>query len=191
MNEPRPAPISDVDEDFRVVLPLDFAAFHKLHSAAYERYAYARLGSHTDAAEAVDEAFAQMALNWPGVLSQPNTEAYAFAIVRNRVRDELRSRTRRPIVVDTTVFEAVAFHLTQDPIADLEAQIAVRQALTLLPDRQQDVILLRFYAGFSTKEVAELMGVSSATVSSHRRAATRRLRAILGPDLPATEMKGD
>ncbi|MDJ0343381.1 sigma-70 family RNA polymerase sigma factor [Streptomyces sp. H10-C2] len=186
-----PQPVPDTGEDFRVVLPLDFTAFHEMYGDAYERYSYTRLGSHADAAEVVDEAFAQLALDWHGVLSQPNAEAYAWAVVRNRVFDELRARARRPLVVDTTVFEAMAFRLTEDPIGALEDQLAVRQALTLLPDKQQDVILLRFFAGFTTKEAAELMGVSPATVRSHRRQAARRLAAILGPASPTTDLKGD
>ncbi|WP_308251465.1 RNA polymerase sigma factor [Streptomyces albireticuli] len=47
--------------------------------------------------------------------------------------------------------------------------------MTRLPERQYDVIVLRYVLGYPTSRVAEIMGISPATVRSHVRGARRRL----------------
>jgi RNA polymerase sigma-70 factor (ECF subfamily) len=69
-----------------------------------------------------------------------------------------------------------------DPIGELENSLAVWQAIDALPDRQHDVILLRYSLGLTVPETAAVLGITEATVRSTVRDARRRLRAALDLD---------
>ncbi|MFH8346102.1 RNA polymerase sigma factor [Streptomyces sp. NPDC018045] len=161
-------------------LPPDFRAFHQLYRAGYIRYAELHLKSRADAEEAVDLAFEQLALCWRTVLEQPVPEAYAWRVVKNRTIDHARARGRRPVVVDVAAFETHSLRHSLDPIGELEESLTLYQAVAALPERQRDVMLLRYALGYATKETARLMGITEAGVRSTTRHARRRLRQAFG-----------
>ncbi|WP_223284115.1 RNA polymerase sigma factor [Streptomyces sp. FBKL.4005] len=163
-------------------LPADFRAFHQLYRACYVRWAELHLGSRVDAEEAIDSAFEQLAIDWPRVLSQPVPEVYAWKVVKNRTIDVARARGRRPSVVDFAAFETRSLHQAVDPIGELEESLSIYQAITQLPERQFDVIVLRYCLGYDTKDTADIMGITVAGVRSTARYARRRLKHALGLD---------
>lgn len=163
-------------------LPADFRAFHQLYRACYVRWAEIHLGSRADAEEAVDRAFEQLAIDWIQVLRQPVPEAYAWKVVKNRTIDVARARGRRPSVVDFAIFETRALHQAVDPIGELEESLSIYQAISQLPERQFDVIVLRYCLGYNTAEIADVMGITVAGVRSTARYARRRLKQVLGLD---------
>ncbi|WP_078897640.1 RNA polymerase sigma factor [Streptomyces rimosus] len=161
-------------------LPADFRAFHQLYRAGYIRYAELYLKSRADAEEAVDLAFEQLMLAWPTVLRQAVPEAYAWRVVKHRTIDHARARGRRPVVVDVAAFETHSLRHALDPISELEESLTLYQTLAALPERQRDVMLLRYALGYATKETARLMGITEAGVRSTIRHALRRLRQAFG-----------
>ncbi|MFE7114570.1 RNA polymerase sigma factor [Streptomyces sp. NPDC057654] len=161
-------------------LPTDFQAFHQLYRGAYVRWAELHLGSRHDAEEAVDQAFEQLCVQWPLVLRQPVAEAYAWKVVKHRAIDFARARGRRPVVVDFAAFETHTLHTVVDPIGALEDSLALYQAIRALPERQRDVMLLRYSLDYSTAETARTLGITEAGVRSTVRYARRRLRQELG-----------
>jgi RNA polymerase sigma factor (sigma-70 family) len=63
--------------------------------------------------------------------------------------------------------DAVASAETSALVAD--DQRAVLGALRALPDRQRDVLVLRFYLDLSESEIAETLGIAPGTVKTHTR----------------------
>jgi RNA polymerase sigma factor (sigma-70 family) len=59
--------------------------------------------------------------------------------------------------------------------------VAVRQALARLPKKQRSVLVLRFWADLSVREVAETMGIPEGTVKTVTRRALKRLRDDMNP----------
>ncbi|MFJ1847416.1 sigma-70 family RNA polymerase sigma factor [Streptomyces sp. NPDC088146] len=163
-------------------LPADFHAFHQLYRARYVRWAEVHLGSRADAEEAVDCAFEQLAIDWAHVLQQPVPEAYAWKVVKNRTIDAARARKRRPCVVDIAAFETRALNRAVDPIGELEESLSIYRAIAQLPERQFDVIVLRYCLGYDTAHIADVMGITAAGVRSTARYARRRLKQALGLD---------
>lgn len=53
-------------------------------------------------------------------------------------------------------------------------------ALSELPNEQRDVIVLAYFEGFSSSEIAERIQIPIGTVKSRVRAAMTRLRTLLG-----------
>ena len=48
-----------------------------------------------------------------------------------------------------------------------------------LPERERDIVILRFYSGLPSREVAARMGLSDGNVRYLQTQALRKLRAML------------
>ena len=62
---------------------------------------------------------------------------------------------------------------------DIVEREALRTAIAALPDREQQVILLRYYRGMTQDRAARVLGVSQVQVSRIERRAVERLRKKL------------
>jgi RNA polymerase sigma-70 factor (ECF subfamily) len=56
----------------------------------------------------------------------------------------------------------------------------VRELLSRMPEAQQEVIVLGYFEGLSTVEIAERLQIPAGTVKSRTRAALGALRTVLG-----------
>jgi RNA polymerase sigma-70 factor (ECF subfamily) len=162
--------------------PLDFQAFHALYRGRYVRWAQLYLGSRDDAEDAVHEAVLELLAQWDKILRQPQPAAYAWCLVKNRVRDAARARSRRQKLTDAVFATAALYGEATDPIGELENTLSLWEAIDDLPERQHDVFLLRHNLDYSTREVAEVLGITEATVRSTLRAARHCLADKLGID---------
>ena len=63
----------------------------------------------------------------------------------------------------------------------LVEQMTLRAALAALPEREQQVLLLRYYRGMTQVQTARVVGVSQVQVSRLERRALERLRQELTP----------
>ena len=64
-------------------------------------------------------------------------------------------------------------------VTELESLL---ELLATLPDRQRAVTLLRYYAGYEPREIAEVLGISASTVRVHLLRARRKLAILLEDD---------
>ena len=85
---------------------------------------------------------------------------------------------------EITLHDAIADETAQQPfeslldnIADERTRTALKQALDKLTDREQQVIMLYFFQGFSLEKIGRTFGVSKGRISQLKASAIRRLRA--------------
>lgn len=161
---------------------LSFTAFHQMNRACYIHYAETFLHNRHDAEEAVDAAFEQLLRIWEKVLLTENVAAYAWTLMRNKVTDHNRARKRRPPLLDDEAFNTLALRDAVDPYGQITESLALLRAMRQLTERQLDVMVMTYLHGLTASEVADALGMKSATVRSTIRHALRRLRNILGPD---------
>lgn len=110
---------------------------------------------------------------------------WLFRLARNTVIDHVRTRH------DHAELDTAAGHAGHD--AGPEQVTVARQemdevaaALTALTDEQRDAIALRFFAGLSAREAAEVMGKQEGTVRGLQFRAIAALRRQLRIDEPDT-----
>jgi len=103
---------------------------------------------------------------------------WLFQIALNHCRDHARrDRVRERFRVETGRLPAPPA-LEASPEERAQSR-RVMEAIEALPDRQKEVLLLRYYQGFSEKETAEILDCPPGTVKSRLHEATRHLRRWL------------
>mgnify|MGYP002063736867 CR=1 FL=1 len=130
------------------------------------------LGNTADAEDAAQEVFVR---GFEKIGSLRNPEQFGSWIgqtARNRCRDHLRSRTRRPEIPLTPRVENRAGSEPED-FGDLRA------ALARLPEDDRLPLLLYYYDGKDTSTLAGEMGISQGGACAKLYRARRRLRALL------------
>ncbi|WP_344579738.1 RNA polymerase sigma factor [Streptomyces lunalinharesii] len=166
-------------------LALTFQAFLATHARKWLAYAYLHTGSEDAARDVTSAAYGRLSQMWPHALRQASVEAYAWSLLKEQVMEWLYDR-RQPIALTGTAAFAVVTHALlrecQQQFAMLESQLGLYAAISRLPERQCDVIVLRHVVGYRDGEIAALLGVDEVTVRSYASRGKRKLAAALGID---------
>ncbi|MFD3911642.1 RNA polymerase sigma factor [Streptomyces sp. NPDC058603] len=172
-------------------LALTFDAFDARHHTLWLRYAHTQVGGRDAAETVVDATCARLLEHWPHVLTQESVARYAWALLKEEVAWWLDDHDREPVLVDTAAFHAAVRklldHEKRDQFDVLQREIGLYRAISRLPERQYDVVVLRYALQVPDEEVAEYMGIEVATVRSHVRHARRRLARDLDVRAPERE----
>ena len=155
----------------------EFEDFVHASSTQLLRTAYLLTGDRTDAEDLLQTTLMRVARHWRTAEARPSP--YATRVLINLSRDRARQAGRR--VAEAAWDEA--HEMLPAPGEDLGEQIARRDllitALGRLPDRQREVLVLRFYADLSVEDTASATGATTGTVKSHTSRALARLRELL------------
>ena len=105
----------------------------------------------------------------------PDRLSYLKQAIVNRSRSVLRHRS----VADRNAPRPAPGmpSAEQDAISMFERG-AVISALRALPDRQQQALVLRYYADLSEAQIAEMMGISKGAVKSHTARGSHRCAVL-------------
>jgi RNA polymerase sigma-70 factor (ECF subfamily) len=142
--------------------------FDALGAIAY-RVAYRVLGDRHDAEEVAQEALARAYARWRTVAG--HDEPWVARVATNLAIGRWRRRRPTGAMVDAA---------TADP--DVLARIELVAALERLPRRQREVVVLRYLADLSERDVAAALHTTVGSVKQHAHRATARLRADLAPE---------
>ena len=132
-------------------------------------------GDRHTAEELAQETLVKVCMRWRSVGRMRNPEAWMFRVGINLANSYFRRKTAERKARSRLTTEA--FH--SDP--DVADAVAVRQALADLPRRQRAVLVLRFYADLSTRDVAEVLDMPEGTVKTLTRRALNSLRKDMNP----------
>jgi RNA polymerase sigma-70 factor (sigma-E family) len=128
------------------------------------------------AEEVVQDSFVAMHGRWRTLRDPEKGLAYLRQTVVNRSRSILRRRG-----VEARHTPAV---VPDHPGADEDSLVAERRrevldALRALPDRQREVLALRYYLDLSEADIATTLGISRGAVKSHASRGAAALRRLL------------
>lgn len=130
------------------------------------------------AEEITQDSYVAMHRHWGRLRDPGKAVAYLRQSVVNRARSALRHRAvvarflgRQAAPVPAA--SAEAFALAAETFSEVVA------ALRLLPVRQREVLVLRYYGELSEAEIAATMGVSRGAVKSHASRALAAMRRAM------------
>jgi len=154
----------------------DWQRFVHEHGPSVHAIAWRILGHAADVEDVVQDVFldayrfqrAESVKHWPSFLRRMAT---------CRALDRLRQR-RSSVSADSLPLVAKSSSPQEEAIGR-ELEERLRQALTLLPDREAEVFCLRYFEAMQYEEIATTLGISLSAVSTALHKARAKLETLL------------
>lgn len=151
------------------------------HLAPLVAFAWYRLRDRAEAEDIAQETmfrFSRKALDWEP--DGPPVRTWLYRVAGNLCID--RQRARRPETAIDDAEESQVIDIRPHLDGSLDIRRAVERGLAGLPERQQTVLILVYYQGYTVREAAEVMELSEHATESLLARARRAMRATLAPN---------
>ncbi len=163
----------------------DVHAFAQVYETIYQdlyRFALFTLKNSHDAEDAVSDAVTDAFAQIGSLREAQSFGAWMFRILTAKCKNRLRSYTNRPV------------ELSEDlpgKTPDLNMRLDVRKAFFSLSDEERLILSLCLFAGYSSKETADLLQLNDSTVRSRQSRALKKMQEQLSGYEPSkTSVKG-
>jgi len=190
----------EADDELVVRARTDRAAFGLLYDRFYphvERYCRRRLFDRTIAEDVVSDVFLQVASHIRGFTGRTETDfrRWLFRIATNAVSAHLRQSLRRQELWDAAAPDkqlgrnwdtSGGSHPSQAGHDVLDWPVIYR-AILELDERDQSIVMLRFFGDCSHEEIAEIVNATAGAVRTALSRTLSRLREKFNPTPTATE----
>ncbi|WP_436771839.1 SigE family RNA polymerase sigma factor [Yinghuangia sp. YIM S09857] len=155
----------------------DYLEFAAARSGALFRIACLLTGDWHLAEDLVQETLGKVYVSWRRVSAADSPSAYADAILVRTFLSYRRKRSSGEMPTGSLPDRAYA---ADDP----GLRLTLLDGLARLPERDRAVLILRYWEDRSVEEAAEVLRMSPGTVRVRSLRALRRLRRLLGDQLP-------
>lgn len=150
----------------------DVIRLFDLYSNDLYKFAVSFLGSKHDAEDIVQEVFSKL-LNKNMFFEKRNEKAYLLTMAANKCKDHLKASARNDIDLDSE-----DWHL-QYYDGFTEQNKVVFDELMRLEEQFRVPIYLHYYAGYSYKEISQILKLSESAVAARINRGKERLRIRL------------
>lgn len=133
------------------------------------RYALGMLRNPEDAKDAVGETVLKAYAHLEQLKKPDRFKAWIMSILSNEIRTMASKRSRVELSEDMTRYGQMA------PETDKSLWYLVME----LPDEFRDMVILYYYEGFQTKEIAQMLNLPEGTVKSRLGRARAKLKNAL------------
>jgi len=171
------------------------AAFKELvkkHQGTVTGIIYRYTGNHNEAEDLAQDIFLKIYKAASSYLPRAQFKTWLYKVVANHCLNFFRSQKRKAIItsLDQPLSEDYNPHIQRTDeqkkqpeiiLQQQELQIALKRALSELPERQRMAIILHRFEGLSYKEVATILGASLSAVESLIFRAMNNLKEKLSP----------
>jgi RNA polymerase sigma-70 factor (ECF subfamily) len=197
--EPRIFEQPAADDELVVRARTDRTAFSLLYDRYYPRvarYCLRRLFDRSLAEDVVSEVFLQVAAHIRAFTGQTETDfrRWLFRIATNAVNAHLRQSRRRQELWEAAARSRHWDHIGGSPPSPAEHDIldwpAVYQALLEFDERDQAIVMLRFFADCSHEEIAAVVSATPGAVRTALSRTLSRLRERFNPAVPPAPAQG-
>ena len=141
---------------------------YEVHGRALLAYACAFLRDPAEAEDVLHQVFLQLLRDGATGFSSPG---YLFRAVRNRVLNHIRDRARE-VGLDNEA------QWLESQSGSAETALALQSALSVLPEEQREVIVLRVWGQLTFEEIAGVVGVPPNTAASRYRYGLAKLSEV-------------
>ena len=145
-------------------------AFDELAPRAFA-LALKLVGNREDAEDIAAEALARTLAAWGRIGDRPWRDGWVLRVTANVAVDLIRRRRPSELMAD----------LPTD-VLDVEERISVRAAVGLLPKRQREVLVLRYFADLHDEDIAAALKISVGSVKKHAARGLAGARRRLGAE---------
>lgn len=140
----------------------------KEHKTAMFRLAYSIVMNQQDAEDAVSEAVLKAYSHLKDLRKIKKMKSWLFRIVVNESRNCLQKR------VPTQCIEEIENSITQEEFSN-----DLLDYVCQLDERFREVVILYYFEGFRTKEIAGILEITEGTVKSRLSRARQKLKQYI------------
>jgi RNA polymerase sigma-70 factor (sigma-E family) len=151
----------------------------RTHRLGMVRLALLLVDDRESAEDVTQDAFAALHRRWSSLASEDAAVAYLRTCVINGARSVLRRRwtVRRHSRPDD---QSLTVEAADAPTLLAAEHREVLGAIRALPNRQREVIVLRYWSGLGEAEIAATLGISRGAVKSNASRGRDAIAARLG-----------
>jgi RNA polymerase sigma-70 factor, ECF subfamily len=157
----------------------DFEAFYAANYGRVTALVAALLGNRSEADDIAQEAFTRALARWPRLAGYELPEAWVRQVAIRLAIDS--SRRLRRALRTMPLLRAAARPAEPEP-GDALPFTALGRALSRVPLREREVLVLYYVADMTVQQIAHARGIPSGTVKARLAAGRRRLEAGLAQD---------
>jgi RNA polymerase sigma-70 factor (ECF subfamily) len=157
--------------------------FRHVYAEHFDRvlgYALRRATRPEDAADVVSETFLVAWRRLGDVPQEPRTRLWLYAVARRILANQRRGDRRRTALGERLGAELAA--CVPDPAVGVTERLRYAEALSRLPERDREVMLLHVWEELEPREISEVLGISAVAARTRLSRARARLRAVVGDD---------
>ncbi|NLD83223.1 MAG: sigma-70 family RNA polymerase sigma factor [Clostridiales bacterium] len=163
-------PVKAPDDQPRIVLE----RLIRENQVSLKRLCYLYLHDEAMAEDAVQETFLKVYRSLGAFRGEAKEKTYLTRIAINTCKDMLRSAWFRHVDRRATVDRLPAPQSVPDPY-----HREVAAAVMNLPRKRREVILLYYFQGLSTLEIADILKISQPAVTGRLKRAREQLKTVL------------
>jgi RNA polymerase sigma-70 factor (ECF subfamily) len=180
------------------ISPSVFDELYDEYKTAVFSYACYLTRNRGEAEDLFQETWLRVVRQIPEKINKESVKAWMFTIVSNLHKDILRKKRRKRLWLRRMEYTPQDDLFLQGLVGGSPAQATretnrtelgrdMARALSLLPDHQRRVFVLKEIAGFQQVEVSEILGIKLGTVKSLMHRAVKRLQQELSAYNPKGE----
>ncbi len=164
----------------------DSQAFALLYDEYYTpvfRYLYGRLRDKDQANDLAQTVFLKVYEALGRVEVRETPLKYFFTVARNSLIDYWRKKKTLRLDDNDDARQNIPDKSGGqiEILESMEMSVFVKRALDNLNDDDQEIIILKYFNGFSAREIGEQIGISEDAVRQRQCRALKLLKEILGP----------
>jgi RNA polymerase sigma-70 factor (ECF subfamily) len=161
-------------------------AFSEKYRAYFPRvfaYVYARVGNTHQTEDIVADVFERAYAKADSLRSADAFSTWLFTIARNAIVSQGR-KSARETIVDPEVMREISpsSASVESELLQQEELNTVARIVRQFPQREQDIISLKFDAELSNPQIAEIMGLSEPNVRVIIFRTLRKLRELMAAE---------
>jgi RNA polymerase sigma factor (sigma-70 family) len=162
----------------RAIVADDFARLYEEYLPRILNYMRLRVDGEALAEDLTGLTFERALAAWGGLRSQAAFGGWLFRIAHNTVAEYYRGR-RQVSSLDSLAGVQSDDVPAEQRMEQAEELASLRRALCTLPERDQEVVVLKFAGGLGNKEIGRVMGLRAGHVAVLLYRALHKVRVEL------------
>ena len=146
----------------------EFTRLFGMYRKLVYHVAYCNIGDAAEAEDISQEVFLKLFTKPPHYDEDTQVKAWLVRVAVNRCRDVRRSLHFR-LREDTE----------EEPVAPPPAENSLLQAVMSLSPKLRCVMYMYYYEGYSTKEIADILGIKETAVTSRLMRGRKELKKLI------------
>jgi len=132
--------------------------------------------SHDDADDVLQNTFIKVYKNLDNFKGESQVYTWLYRIATNETITFLNKRAKFLKLSNESLQQTLVSNLTSDPYFDGDAaQLKLQEAINLLPPKQKQVFIMKYYEDLQYNEIAEVLNTSEGALKASYHHAVKKI----------------